>query len=165
MKPWAERTHEEAHLLNPAFCCLTITAACAGYEESSDQSMPFAIVFMVLPITLHKHTRESLPRTSRTSIPAWLQEHADVKVGFHGRLMALQPYTRESMRYGLAFDWVVVGDSGGLRCVASNALIDRTIRSLEGDAHECVSRARFLGKWFGKTATTETTMALWGIRP
>ena len=57
--------------------------------------------------------------------------------------MALQPYTREAIRYGLAFDWIAVDDSGGLRCVASNALIDRAIRSLDGDAQDCVSCARF----------------------
>ena len=165
MKPWAERTREEAHLLNPAFCCVTITATCAGYSESRDQPLPFALAFMVLPIILHKHTRESLPRTIRTSVPAWLQDHAEARLGFYERLMALQPHTREAMHYGLAFDWIAMGNSGGIRCVATNALIDRTLRSLEGDAHDCVSRARFLGRWFGKAASTETTMTLWGIRP
>ena len=165
MKPWAERTREEAHLLNPAFCCVTITAACGGYGESSDQPLPFALVFMVLPITLHKYTRGSLPRTIRTSIPAWLQEHPEARLGFHERLMALQPHTRESIRYGLAFDWIAMGNSGGIRCVATNALINRTIQSLDGDARDCVSRARFLGRWLGNTASAETTMALWGIRP
>ena len=165
MKPWAERTREEAHLLNPAFCCATITSACAGYSESSNQSLPFALAFMVLPITLHKYTRESLPRTTRTSIPAWLQEHPEARLGFHERLMVLQPHTREAIRYGLAFDWIAMGNSGGVRCVAPNTSINRTIRSLDGDASACVSRARFLGRWLGKTASTETTMALWGIRP
>lgn len=165
MKPWAERTREEAHLLNPAFCCVTITSACAGYNESSDQPLPFVLAFMILPVILHKHTRDSLPRTSRTSIPAWLQEHAEARLGFHARLMALQPHTREAMRYGLAFDWIAMGDSGVIRCVAPDALINRAVRSLGGDARDCVSRARFLGKWLGTTASTETTMALWGIRP
>ena len=165
MKPWIERTREEAHLLNPAFCCVTITSACAGYGEPSDQPLPFGLAFMVLPIILHKHTRESLPRNIRTSIPAWLQEHAEARLGFHERLMALQPHTREAIRYGLAFDWIAMGNSGGVRCAATNASINRTIQSLDGDAHDCVSRARFLGRWLGKTASTETTMALWGIRP
>ena len=165
MKPWAERNREEAHLLNPSFCCVTIASACSGYSESCGQTLPFALAFMVLPIVLHKHTRESLPRTSRTSVPAWLQEHAEARIGFHERLMALQPFTREAMLYGLAFNWIAIRDSGGIRCVAPDSLINRSIRSLEGDAQDCVSRARFLGKWFSTTTSTETTMALWGIRP
>lgn len=98
-------------------------------------------------------------------MPAWLHEHAEVKLGFYKRLMALQPHTREAMRYGLAFDWIGVGNSGGIRCVATKALIDRTIRSLDGDARDCVSRAQFLGRWLDNMSSTETTMALWGIRP
>jgi hypothetical protein len=165
MKQWTERPREEAHLLNPPFCCVTITTACAGYAEPRSEPMPFVFAFMVLPIVLHKHTRESLPRTSRTSIPAWLQEHADVRIGFHERLMALRPYTREALQYGLAFNWLAMGDSGGIRSVAPDPLISRASRSLGGDAGECVSRAHFLGKWLGLAASTETTMALWGIRP
>jgi hypothetical protein len=165
MKPWAERPREEAHLLNPAFCCVTIASACAGYGESSGEPLPFVLAFMVLPVVLHRKTRESLPRTSRTSIPAWLQEHAEARIGFHERLMALQPHTKEALRYGLAFDWLAMGESGVIRCVAPETLIGRSIRSLGGDASDCVSRARFLGKWLGAAASTETTLALWGIRP
>jgi hypothetical protein len=165
MKPWTERTREEAHLLNPPFCCVTLTSACAGFTESSGQPLPFVLAFMVLPIILHKHTRESLPRTMRTSVPAWLQEHAEVRIGFHERLMALKLHAREAMRYGLVFDWMAMGDSGLIRCVVTNTQINRAIRSLNGDAQECISRARFLGKWFGTNASTETLMALWGIRP
>jgi hypothetical protein len=165
MKPWPERTREEAHLLNPPFCCVTITSACTGYRESNGQSLPLALAFMILPIVLHKHTRESLPRTSRTSIPAWSQEHPEARLGFYERLMALRPHTREAMRYGLAFHWLAMGDSGGIRCVAPDAVINRAVRSLGGDASDCVARARFLGKWLGTAGSTETTMALWGIRP
>lgn len=165
MKSWTERTREEAHLLNPPFCCVALTSGCAGFSESSGQPLPFALAFMVLPIVLHKHTRESLPRTTRTSVPAWLQGHAEVRIGFHERLMALKPHTREALRYGLVFDWMAMGDSGRIRCVVTSNQIKRTIRLLNGDAQECISRARFLGKWFGTSPSTETLMALWGIRP
>lgn len=165
MKPWIERTREEAHLLNPPFCCVALTSTSAGFSEASGQPLPFALAFMVLPIVLHKHTRESLPRTTRTSVPAWLQEHGEARIAFHERLMALKPHTREALRYGLVYDWMAMGDSGLIRCVVTRSQINHAIRSLNGDAQECVSRARFLGKWFSTSATTETLMALWGIRP
>lgn len=98
-------------------------------------------------------------------MPAWLQEHAEARIGFHERLMALRPHTRETLRYGLVFDWLAIGESGVIRSVAPETLISRAVRSLGGDASECVSRARFLGKWLGAAASTETTLALWGIRP
>lgn len=165
MKPWTERTREEAHLLNPAFCCVALTSACAGFSEPSDQSLPFPLAFMVLPIVLHKHTRESLPRNTRTSVPAWLQNHGEARIGFHERVMSLTPHTREALRFGLAFHWMAIGDSGLIKCVIPDRRINRAIRSLDGDAKECVSRAHFLGKWFGTSISAETLMALWGIRP
>lgn len=165
MKPWTKRTREESNLLNPPFCCVVLTTACAGFSKKSGQPLPFALAFMVLPIVLHKNTREFLPRSTRTSVPAWLMEHATVRVGFHERLMALKPHTREALRYGFTCDWLAMGHSGLIRCVVTGNQIDCAIRSLNGDAQECVSRARFLGKWFGTSASTETLMALWGIRP
>ncbi len=165
MKPWTERTQEEAYLLNPPFCCATLTSACAGFSETSTQPLPFALAFMVLPIVLHRNTRESLPRTTRTSVPAWLQEHAEARIGFHERLMALRPHTREALRYGLASDWMAMEAAGLIRCAITRNRINRAIRSLDGDAQECMSRARFLGKWFSTSVSTETLMALWGIRP
>ena len=165
MKPWLERNHEEAHLLNPAFCCATITSACAGFSHSRNETMPFPLIYMVLPIILHKHTRENLPSTIRTSIPAWLLEHSDARLGFHSRLMALQPHTREAIWYGLTFGWIVVNNAGCIRCDISNSFLNSSINSLDGEARECVSRSKFLGRWFNTSASTETTMALWGIRP
>ena len=165
MKPWTERTREEAYLLNPSFCCVILTSACAGFSEIRGQRLPFALAFMILPIVLHKPTRESLPRTIRTSVPAWLQKHAEARIGYHKRLMALKPHTREALRFGLVFDWMVMEELGLLRSVVTSNWINRAIKSLNGDAQVCVSRGHFLGKWFGTSASTETLMALWGIRP
>ena len=165
MRPWAIRTREEAHLLNPAFCCVTMTLACAGYADVNARPMPFALSFLILPVVLHKNTRESLPRTSRTSMPAWLQQHGEARIGFSERLMALRAHTREAVRFGLEFDWMTVVSSGDLQRATSNAVIGRATRSLRGDARDCVSRARFLGKWLASAGSTATVMALWGVRP
>jgi hypothetical protein len=165
MKPWDKRTREEAYLFNPPFCCTIIASTCVGYHDASNEAFPFALAFMVLPIIMHKKTREALPRTIRTSIPAWLQEHAEVKIGFFERLMTLKPYTREAIRFGLSFNWIELSNTANIRCIIPNTQINRAIRSLYGDAQDCISRAHFLGKWYGTSASTETTMALWGIRP
>lgn len=164
MRSWRERSSEEAHLLNPAFCCINLIAACVGYSDSADRPLPFALGFVVLPLTLHRRTRESLPRSIRTSIPSWLQKNMDARLGFHNRVMALRPYTREALRYGLGVGWIKVDRSGGLSA-AADILVRQSIRSLNGEARECVTRAKFLGRWLGRSPSTETTMALWGIRP
>jgi len=165
MKPWSQRPREEAYLLNPAFGCLTLTSACFGYNETRSQPLPFALAFMILPIVLHKRTRESLPNTRRTSVPNWLRLHGEARVGFPKRAMALRPHTREAIAYGLAFDWMSVDDSGSILPVVRSSAITRAISSSNGDARECASKARFVGRWIGTVSSTETLMALWGIRP
>lgn len=165
MNPWPQRIREEAHLLNPAFTCLTLISACAGFMEKCSRPIPFALAFMVLPIALHKQTRDALPHTTRTSVPAWLQRNAEARIGFYDRLLALRPYTREALHYGLASNWLEAVDSGNIAYIAPHSLIDIAIRQLSGDAKVCISRARFLGKWFAVTPSASTIMALWGVRP
>ena len=165
MKPWAERAREEAHLLNPPFCCVVISAASSEYNKTSAQAFSFAMAFMILPIILHKKTRDSLPRTVRTSLPVWLETHAEARVGFYERLMALKPYTFEAIRYGLISNWITLEETGNIQCIVSSRKINQAISSLEGDAMVCIKSARFLGKWLTTMASTETIMTLWGIRP
>lgn len=165
MKPWAERSREEAYLLNPAFCSLIIASACAGYQESHKNSLPFALVFMILPLILHKKTRESLPKKSNTSLPGWLQENVEARLGFFDRLMALQPHTREALNYGLIFKFIEIEKSGYIKSQITNLQKRQASQLLDSGDWECVTKARVLGKWFGNSASTETTMALWGIRP
>ena len=165
MKPWGQRPHEEEHLLNPAFCCLCIVAACAGYRESADRDLPFVLSFMILPIVLHKSTRESLPRTPRTSMPSWIQAHPEARLGFFERLIALRPHTREALSFGMVSDWVSITNQGEIESASGSTSLARAPRFLSGDAHECVSRSRVLGKWLATVTSTETTMALWGLRP
>ena len=75
MKRWSERPPEVAHLFNPAFCALLLREAVRGFAEVSPSGMPHPLVFLLLPIVLHKATRESLPGSITTKMHPWLQEH------------------------------------------------------------------------------------------
>lgn len=165
MKSWTNRPREEAYLFNPAFCCVIITTSCISYDKFCDSSLPFPLAFMVLPIVLHKRTRDMLPSTIKTSMPAWLQENPSARLLFHERLMSLRPHTREAINYGLLFNWLALGDNGGLLPVASNNLINHALRLHENEARDCVLHAKFLGKWLASVGSTATSMALWGVRP
>ena len=94
MKTWLARSKEEAYLFNPAFCCITLSVAMRGYASVRDGGLPFRLAFMLLPIVLHKPTRESLPRDTRTSMAAWLQANSEARVLFYERLVSLKPHTR-----------------------------------------------------------------------
>ena len=165
MKIWTERPKEEAHLLNPAFCCITLASAIRGYMGARNEGLPVPIVFMVLPIVLHKPTRDALPHNIRTSMAAWLQEKSAMRVMFYERLISLKPHTIEAIQYGMLFDWLLPKEGGLLETSLKDSTINQAIAKSSDEARDCIMRARFVGKWFAAVGTTYTAMAFWGIRP
>jgi len=165
MKPWAERTIEEANLLNPAFCCINITSAVVGHVNINRAGMPYPLTFMILPIVLHKKTRELLPQNTRTSLAAWLQKNITVRILFPERAISLKPYTREAILFALLHNWLSIDTKGRLQTLITNRDINYFLAKLTDDARECVKRSRFIGKWFAAAGSVQTVMALWGIRP
>ncbi len=165
MKTWSLRPIEEAHLLNPAFCCVALTSSVIGYAAIEPPGMPYPLAFTILPIALHKDTREHLPRDLRTSLAVWIQENPEARLEFADRVIAVKPYTREAILFGLHHEWLVMGNDGRLRTRWNEASATRFVQRLNDEAKECVRRARFIGGWFASVSSAPTVMALWGIRP
>ena len=165
MNTWTARSKEEAYLLNPAFCCTILSAAIRGYSVTKEQGVPFPLMFMFLPIVLHKPTRNALPPNTTTSMAAWLQENSSARVLFYERLVSLKPYTKEAIQFGMLFDWIVAKSGGLMETTLNEPDLNRAIRKLTDEARECVMRARFTGKWFAVAGGTHTIMAFWGVRP
>ena len=68
MRPWDERSTEEANLLNPAFLTVLSYQCIKGYNETAGKNAPYVLPFLVTSLILHKRTRESLPRGISTSL-------------------------------------------------------------------------------------------------
>lgn len=162
-KAWHERPIEEAHLLNPAFCCATVTSSVIGYTSVKNDGMPFPLAFMILPIVLHKPTRDLLPRDTRTSLPAWMQDNTSARILFYERVVLMRQYTREAIVFGSIHNWLAFQENGNLKSTIRDA--DKAFKKLHDEAKECVLRAGFLGKWLALAGSAQTVMTLWGIRP
>lgn len=156
---WHQRSMEERALLNPAFCgeLLHLTAA-----EYGEDGLPFPLSFLVLPLVLHRKSREALPSTIRTSVPTWLQRNAEVKIGFDERVRNTAAITRETVAFLLAHANIHVGAGGTLIAVGA-VKQDRDPGSDE--IKDCITKARFLGRWLRRAGTAPTVYALFGIRP
>ena len=165
MKSWAKRPKEEAFLLNPAFCSTAITASVAGYTTIDSEGMPIPIVFLVLPIVLHKPTRELLPPNVRTSLPAWIQENASVRILFYERAKSLIPYTKEAVLFGLVHKTLELQQNGKLQTNILDSKVSSLSQKLEEEVKECILRARFVGRWLAAAGSPQTVMALWGVCP
>ena len=163
MKTWAERPAEIANLFNPAFCAIVLRQSVRGFVQEKGEGLPFALAFLVLPIVLHKRTRELLPKSIATKMHPWIQDHQDVRVGFAGRCCALLPHTQEAIVFAATNDLLAMSANG--RIEAPQVPLPSASWPDDSEPAVCISRARFVGRWLSTAGDVATIFAMWGVRP
>lgn len=159
MQVWSKRVVEEANLFNPAFCAVLLAKAAEEFTKKTQQPLPFAVAFLVLPVVLHHGTRTTLPSSTITSLLPWIQDHREQLVNFAGRV-------REAVLFGTQNETLAVTDSGGVAVGARRqSATERRTGLFTAEARECVERAGFLGRWFAAAGTPATIYSAWGIAP
>jgi len=162
MKKWESRATEIAYLLNPAFCGRIIYHAIKTYSEESKRPMPFPLVYLILPLVLHRKTRERIK--SVTQMQLWIQRYPDVLIGFGIRTKSMVQITNEAVEFLL---------QSGLVALTNNAELDivKLLKSLSATKYvndeisECINKSSSVAKWFAKAGTVETIYTSWGVRP
>ena len=165
MTPWTSRSPEERALLNPSFLSLLFWHAASGHLAEGGAGLPFATSFLVLPMVLHRNTRESLPKIVTTSVPVWLADNPLVRARLAERSRMLVPYTKEGLMFGgmrgiLTMSGEAVSAERGWK-----PKLSKELRRSSDEVRACANRANFLGRWFARTGTPATVMALMGVRP
>ena len=95
MKRWDQRPFEIRNLFNPAFCGLILFRALHGYEEEDARGMPFSLSLLVLPLCLHKDSREVIAGSPRSYLLKTAEKNQQVMVGFANRVTQMLPYAFE----------------------------------------------------------------------
>lgn len=162
MLVWEKRSIELASLFNPAFCSLLLRQSIAGYQENNLIGMPFSLTFLILPIVLHRNTRQTLPRDVRKKMHAWLTEHNEAKIFFCERTQSFIPYTKEALIYGMKEGLIDINENGEF------IVIPRTVNlpwKEKTEFYEFIKRARYVGRWLRDSGEPMTIYHMWGIRP
>ena len=161
---WSDRPLEQARLLNPAFLGLLTWSCAKGYSSVDASGLPYALAFVSMPVVLHKHTREMLPKSTRTSLAAWLGENTQVQVGFADRARALVPLVKEGILFASSGKVVSMAE-GRIKAAKRPRSMAKFEREATDEVNSCVKKAGFLGKWFANAGDYTTVMALWGVAP
>jgi hypothetical protein len=167
MNHWADRPSEEQRLLNPAFCSVLLWHAAHGYamESHSRASMPFEESFLVMPMVLHRETRDSLPRNAVTSLASWINTYPLARATIADRGQLLVPFTKEALYFGGVYG-LLRFPYGRLQANADwRTKIRRILDDSSDEVRLCNKRAEFVGKWFARTGGPETVLAFLGVRP
>lgn len=165
MTPWTSRTPEERALLNPSFLSLLFWHAANGHMAESGSRLSFATSFLILPLVLHRETRESLPRSVITSVPVWLEESPFVRARIAERARMLAQYTKEALMFGGMRGFLTISPDAVSAEVTWESAVKAELKRSSDEVRSCAKRALFLGRWFSRAGSPMTLMALMGVRP
>jgi len=164
MNNWKERSIITANLLNPAFCGEVIRRTIVSYNRNGDdEGFPFSLLFLILPLVLHKKTRENMPMRSSTYFHSWVEENEFLFIDFAARVRELNPFTRESLLFMLLHDAADITIDGKITIRPY-----RKIRPRGENLNEVIEiykKAELLGKWFRRTGNEQTIYMFLKIRP
>jgi hypothetical protein len=161
MKYWNERIQEIAYLLNPPFCASIIYSVAHEYQKTKGFPMPFVLAYLILPIILHKSTREIID--SKTNMVVWIQRNPNVLVGYPQRAKDLVPFANEAVEY-LLLQKNITFDAYRLSIIKplSKAAMGKT---KDNEIFECYNKSEHLGRWFARIGNEENIYTAWGVKP
>lgn len=158
---WDDRPITVAHLLNPAFCGEIIKIFSSSYQTSKKNSgMPFQLVFLALPLVLHKGVRESFPRSSSKNFITWVEENQSIKMIVPSLIKRTIAYTKESVMFLMIYDILKFNDQGEI------IIIEKTKATKAiNEVAECFKKAELLGKWLANSGDSQSIFITLGIKP
>lgn len=162
MKSWDKRTHEVAYLLNPAFCGRILYTTIKAYSEKTNRPLPFPLIYLVLPLILHKETRTNI--NSRTQLFLWAQKYPQMLIDFPKRTRELVPITNESIEFLLQTGKAVLTPDGELEIPVATRMLSKT-KFIDGEISECIKKSEHVAKWFAGAGKVKTIYTVLGVRP
>ena len=92
------RSQEVAFLLNPAFCGRVLYSTIKVYKEKKNKAFPFPLIYLVLPLVLHKETRIHI--NSKTKLQLWVQRYPQFLIDFPRKMLRGQaPLTKCKQKF------------------------------------------------------------------
>lgn len=162
MKSWNLRTHEVAFLLNPAFCGRVLYSTIKTYNEKANRALPFPLIYLVLPLVLHKETRANI--NSRTQLQLWVQRYPQLLIDFPKRARELVPITNESVEFLLQTGNLLLTPNGELEISPTLKSLSKT-KFVDDEILECLKKGEHIAKWFVSAGKAETIYIELGVRP
>ncbi len=165
MKTWSTRPTELAYLFNPAYCGWVLREAIEGYSSVKPDGMPLPMAYLVLPVVLHRATRDLLPRGVATTLHGWLQVHPELRINFADRTKELAQFTREAVLFLGVRGQLRVGEGGAVTVAGKLGGGKAALLENSEEIVESLSKAKFVGRWFASAGEPTTVFQMWGVCP
>ena len=162
MKPWPNRPRDIRNLFNPAFCGLVLSRGIEGYNEKSEHSMPFSLSLLILPLSLHKNTREIIKKSNRSYFTNIVQDNPEICINLAERIIGLFPYMMEAYDFLMKCNCLYVDDHG-LVYINPNTIKKKISGSQ--DTIDCQTVASSIGKKMALINDRITIYTMLRIKP
>lgn len=159
---WEQRPPEIAFLLNAAFCAVVLRTATRAYVAEIKRGLPLPLAYVLLPLVLHKTTRDALPPSTRTRMLTWLATSPAARLGVPDRVRRVAPYVREALIFAVQHEVLSLDESA--RLWPATRRLRPYVPNAGSDAASCLSRAELLGRWFARSGDPATVLAAWGLQ-
>lgn len=124
--------------------------------------MPFSLALLVLPICLHKESRQTLQRGNRSYLLKLVETHPGLLIGFAKRVTDLMPFALEAFGMLMERGCIQVTEGGRIRTVQG---LVRKADVGTAESVSCQRVAKFLGKEFARIDDRVTVYTTFGVRP
>ena len=165
MRSLLGRAPEESRLFNPAFMATAAMFLAQGFRSEAGVGLPLPLAFVGCPLVTTTRLRSLLPRSTRTSMASWLQDHPEIRGQFPDLAMALVAPIRAGLLFGARRQAISISPQGEIRQSSLSANARATLRVAGPEVEDVVHRAEFVGRWFALAGPCPTILALWGVRP
>jgi hypothetical protein len=160
---WTERNTIVANLFNPAFCGEIIRVTANEYNKHTSTKFPYAFAFLVLPIVLHKATRDRMPRSVRTYFFVWVAQNDDLFFDFAKRTRSMVKYTKEALSFLLIHNKIQLNENAEI--IATEERAKKINKEDYQEYNDILKRAEMLGKWLSSTSDVKSIYSFLRITP
>ncbi|MFW0121127.1 three component ABC system middle component [Rothia sp. CCM 9419] len=152
------RSPEAVALFNTIFTSELLVNACWAKAQKGTPGLAWPAAYLILPLTLHPETRDSLPRDRRITLARWAVQHHDLLATMEYRVANMALPTKRAIRRGLRVRRLGL-DGTNLIALARPK---KATSQWPAELRDSVKAAQICGQWFN---TIETHMAfeLFGI--
>ena len=133
-----------------------------AYEDVDSDGMPFSLALLVLPLCLHKDTREIIAANPRSYLLKIVNGHPQILINFAQRARDLMPYTLEALGFLMERGCFSVSENGCLKSISET--VRKTISGSD-ETKACQRVARLIGKEFAHIDDRATIYTTFGVRP
>lgn len=95
------RTPEAMALFNVVLTSELLVNACWAKKQQGSTGLAWPAAYLILPLTLHPGTRDSLPRDRRITLARWAVRNHDLLADMEYRVANMALPTKRAIRHGL----------------------------------------------------------------